>query len=150
MLDFTVEKYEDCISEVSAYYPSHYDELASNKEIPLDPSYDSYDVMAKAGLLHVVVARKDGVLVGYHISIVMRHLHYRKSLTAMTDIYYLRKDCRKGMNGVNLFKFMESSLKAIGVERIYMMTKTDFNKGAILERLGYVEKERIYTKMIGD
>lgn len=148
MIAFAVEQYQDAIDEIKPYYQAHYDELASNKEIPLDPNYEAYDRMAEMGLMHVVTARLDGVLVGYHISIVFPHLHYKQSLTAHTDIYYLRPDCRIGRNGIELFKFMECSLKDKGVQRIYMMTKTDADKGAILERLGYAEKERIYTKMI--
>jgi len=148
MIEFCVEDYADVIAEIKPYYALHYDELASNKEIELDPNYEVYEKLHEAGVLHVVTARDNGILVGYHISFVMPHLHYKQSLTAHTDIYYLRKDCRVGMNGVNLFKFMEQSLRVRGVERIYMMTKTDADKGVILERLGYVEKERIYTKMI--
>lgn len=147
-IEFNVERYQDAINEIKPYYQAHYDELASNKEIPLDPDYETYDKLSEAGFIHLVTARKDGELVGYHISFVMPHMHYKSSLTAHTDIYYLRKDCRIGLNGYNFFKFMEESLNKKGVQRIYMMTKTDADKGIILKRLGYVEKERIYTKML--
>jgi len=149
MIVFGVEKYEDVIDEMKVYYPLHYDELASNHEIELDPDYEAY--LKLKDFLHVVTVRDsdcDNKLVGYHISIVMPHLHYRKSLTAHTDIYYLHKDYRKGLAGINMLKYMEKSVKEIGVERIYMMTKTNLNRGKILDRLGYSEKEHIYTKMI--
>ena len=139
-----------CCIEIQRYWPEHYSELASNKEIELAPDYDWYVRTAMNGCLHVVTVRDGDKLVGYHISIVAPHIHYRNSLTAHTDIYFLDKAYRKGFFGIDLFKFMEESLKARGVERIYMMTKTDSDKGKILDRLGYVEKERIYTKMIGD
>lgn len=148
MIKFAVEQYRDAIEEVKPYYALHYAELASNKEIDLNPNYDAYNGLADAGLIHLVTARDNGLLVGYHISIVSPHMHYQHSLTAFTDIYYLDEKYRIGRNGINMFKFMESSLKKRGVERIYMMTKTDSDKSKILKRLGYAEKERIYTKMI--
>lgn len=148
MITFQVENYADAIDEVKVYYPMHYDELASNHEIQLDPDYDAY--LRINHLIHLVTVRDGSKLVGYHLSFVMPHLHYRKSLTATTDIYFLDPAYRKGRAGLDLLKFMEKSLKDIGVERIYMMTKTNLNRGKILERLGYSEKEHIYTKMIKD
>jgi len=139
-----------CCLELWKYWPEHYEELASNKEIELAPDYDWYVARAMDRSLHVVTVRDGHRLIGYHISIIAPHIHYKHSLTAHTDIYFLDKIYRRGHNGIKLFEFMESSLKERGVNRIYMMTKTDADKGKILDRLGYVEKERIYTKMIGD
>lgn len=147
-IEFAVEDYKMVVSELRGYYQAHYDELASNKEIPLAPDYAAYDELYRLHRLHVVTARRDGVLVGYFISTLGYHLHYRDSLTAWTDIYYLRPDCRHGRNGVNLFKFMEDSLNAMGVERIYTSTKTELNNGPMLEALGYAPKEVVYTKIL--
>lgn len=148
-LTFQVEKYEDVIEEIKPFYPQHYEELASDKEVPLDPDYDAYEVLRKMGTLHVVTARFEKQLVGYHFSILTPHLHYRASLTAFTDIYYLRTDCRQGMNGINFLKAVERSLEALGVQRLYVATKTDADKGSVFRWMGYKEKERVYTKMLG-
>jgi hypothetical protein len=147
-IEFAVERYQDAEGEITKYYPQHYAEHASNPEIPLDPDYEAYNRCAESGELHVVTARRCGELVGYHISMISTCLHYKTSKTAFTDIYYLRKDCRKGLVGVNFFKFVERSLSSLGVERIYTSTKTDSDKSAIFERLGYARKEIIFTKML--
>lgn len=148
-LAFQVEPYLEVIEEIKPFYPLHYDELASDKSIALNPDYAGYAWRAERGLLHTVTARQEGELVGYHISVIAPHLHYKHSLTAHVDIYYLRKDCRLGMNGVKLLQFAEETLAQRGVERIYMSTKTDADKSVILERLGFNEKERVFTKVIG-
>ena len=148
MITYQVERYMDAIPEIVPYYELHYAELASNKEIELEPDYEMYEKMDALGLLHLVTARSDDELIGYYIAFVHGALHYRSSLTAHTDIYYLRKDFRSGFVGINFFKFVEKSLKEKGVQRIYMMTKVDSDKSAIWKRLGYVEKEIVFTKMI--
>lgn len=148
-LTFQVEQYVDVINEIIPYYPMHYEELASDKSIPLDPDFEGYLWRAEKGLLQVVTARKDGELVGYYIAFISPHIHYRHSLTAHVDIYYLRKDCRIGANGLDFLRFAEQSLVDRAVERIYVSTKTDSDKSAIFEWLGYQEKERVFTKLIG-
>ena len=147
---FQVEEYEKVIEEIKPYYNSHYEEVAADKEIELNPSYETYTTLALLGILHVVTVRNnDNNLIGYYIAIVTPHLHYKQSLTAVTDIYYLDPEYRFGRIAIDFFKFIESSLKDRGVQRIYTMTKSFANKGKIFEYLGYTEKERIYTKMIG-
>lgn len=149
MYTYQVEEYQDCITEVSAHYEEHWKELAADPSIPLNPHYEQYDLIAQAGLLHVTTVRYNGKLVGYHFVMLSPHLHYKQSLTAFTDIFYLEPEHRNGWIGVKLFKTMESTLKDRGVQRIYMGTKLKSDIGPILDRLGYNPIERLYTKIIG-
>ena len=128
-------------------YLEHWEEVALNKDaIPLKMDYGRYNKLDDAGALHVVTARNDGELIGYHMSMVWTHMHYADSLTAFTDIFFLRKEYRKGTGaGIKLFKFMINSLRERGVQRIYMGTKLSLDIGPILERLGFKAIERIYT-----
>ena len=149
MYTYQVEEYQDCIKEVSAHYEEHWKELAADPSIPLNPHYEQYNLIALAGLLHVTTVRYNGKLVGYHFAMLSPHLHYKQSLTAFTDIFYLEPEHRNGWIGVKLFKTMESTLKDRGVQRIYMGTKLKSDIGPILDRLGYNPIERLYTKIIG-
>ena len=68
MLTFDVEPYSMVIPEMKAIYPEHWEELAFDKDIiELDPDYEAYNKMDKAGLIHVVTARFNNELVGYFI-----------------------------------------------------------------------------------
>ena len=152
-ITYQVEDYLQCLPELKDCYPEHFEELAADKkDIPLNPDYETYAMMAKAGVLHLVTVRVDGVLVGYHLSMIDPHLHYKQSLTCFTDIFLIRKPYRHLENsliGLKLFKFMEESVKQKGVQRIYMGTKLHMDIDPILNRLGYNPKERLYTKVIG-
>jgi len=127
-------------------YPEHWAEIALDKDaIKLDPDYEKYRAMAEAGILHLVTARCDGRLVGYHLSMIYPHMHYRKSLTCFTDVFYLKPEYRVGMIGYKMLKFFRDSVKARGVQKIYMGTKLSHDIGPLLLRLGFNPIERIYT-----
>jgi L-amino acid N-acyltransferase YncA len=101
------------------------------------------------GRLHLVVARENGKVVGYHLSVVRTHPHYKTSLTAYTDVYFLSKECRKGFAGVRLFREVERTLKARGVEKMFTGTKKSLDMTRVFEYLGWTETERTFTKYIG-
>ena len=145
-LRYQVESYSACLGELKAIYPQHWQEIALNKDqIELDPDYELYAKLDELGAVHLVTARDGRFLVGYHISFIRPHLHYRRSLTAFTDIFYLLPEYRRGLNGYNLLKFFVDSVREIGVERIYMMTKLAIDLTPILDRLGFSEIEHLHT-----
>jgi hypothetical protein len=150
-LTFQVENWHDVKEEMSVLWPIHWEEIANDKErIKLDVWMEAYDLMSKMNQLHIVTVRNEGTIVGYHWSIVRPHLHYKNSLTAYTDIYFLLPAYRKGFTGVKLFKYVEETLKGIGVEKMYTASKTKSDKSSIFERLGWTRSEVVYTKYIGD
>lgn len=150
MVTFAVEEWNDVSPEMAPLWESHWKEVARDHDhIPLDPDLNLYAYLASVGQLHVMVARDKGKVVGYHISIVKPHLHYKSSLHAQTDVYYIDPEHRKGMTGVRLFKEVEKSLAARGVKKMITGTKLSLDMGKIFERLGWHETERTYTKCIG-
>lgn len=104
-ITYQVENYLEALPEIKEHYQAHWEEMAMYKDkIPLDMDYSKYEFLAKQELLHLLTVRADGELIGYHISVVSPHLHYKSTLHAMCDIYRLRPDMRKGMTGVRMFK----------------------------------------------
>lgn len=145
---FQVEDYLDAIDEMRELYPDHWKEIAlDHDKIKLDPDYDRYELLSRAGVLHVVTARSGPKLVGYHMSIVMPHLHYKSSLTAFTDVFYLKPEYRKGMTGYRLLRTFRDSVKARGVQKVYMMTKLGIDLDPVLKRLGFKPIERVYAQV---
>jgi len=150
MITFAVEDWFSVKDEMSHLWPDHWQEVAVNKDaIQLDPDFDTYATFANSGMLHIVVARKEGEIVGYHFSVVRPHLHYRRSLSAFTDIYYLAPKHRTGRTPLRLFQFVEQTLKARGVQKMFTGTKLSLDAGPLFEHMGWTETERLFVKMIG-
>lgn len=150
MITFAVEDWFDVKGQMAHLWPSHWEEVALNRDtIKLDPDFDTYDWMARNGQLHIVVARKEGVVVGYHFTIVKPHLHYKTSLSGLTDIYYIAPQYRSGRTPLRLFEYVEKTLKARGVEKLFTGTKLSLDAGPLFEHMGWTPTERLYTKYIG-
>ena len=151
MVTFAVEDWFDVKAETAHLWPEHWAEVAVNRDqIKLDPDFDTYDHMARGGMLHIVVARSEGKPIGYHYTIVRPHLHYRQSLSGFTDIYWLAPEYRTGRTPLRLFQFVEKTLKARGVQKLFTGTKLSLDAGPLFEFMGWTETERLFIKMIGD
>lgn len=151
MITYAVEPWSTFKAEAAPLWEAHWEEIAINRDkIKLEVDYASYDAYERLGVLHVVVARDAGKIVGYFLAFVRPHLHYASSLSAITDVYFLLRSYRKGRTGIALFQFAEKSLKARGVEKIFLGTKKHLDMTPLLKRLGYVETETLLTKFIGD
>jgi hypothetical protein len=136
------------IEELKGILPEHYDELCVTKDFPLMPDYEAYGRLCVAGMLKCITCRIDGALVGYAIFIVQPHLHYKSCKTAFEDIYFLKKEFRKGRTGIRLFKQAESILKQDGVARIIMHTKIHMDNSRLFEYLGYKLTDKLFTKIL--
>jgi hypothetical protein len=143
---FAVELYREALPEMRTLYDAHWREIALDHEkIKLEPDYEAYDYLAERGALHLVTARMGWELIGYHLSIIRPHLHYKSSLTCFTDVFYLRPEYRTGMTGYKMLKFFRDSVRARGVQKVYMMTKIAHDIDPLMRRLGFKAIERVYS-----
>lgn len=148
MVTFDVEDWFQVKAETAHLWPKHWAEVAVNRDqIKLDPDFDAYDTMARSGMLHIVVARKEGQVIGYHYTIVKPHLHYRQSLSAFTDIFWIEPKHRTGRTPLRLFQFVEKTLKARGVQKAFTGTKLSLDAGPLFKYMGWTETERLFIKM---
>lgn len=150
MITFQVEDYAAVIEEIKPYLQQHSDELGAHNGAAIDPDFEEYARLAADDMLHIVTARREGELIGYHVSFVTMHYHHKNSITAYSDLYYLRKDCRRGWLGIRLLKFVDKTLAARGVTRVFTSTSTAEDNSTILRRLGYTETQRTFMKVIGE
>ena len=137
------------LPELKEILPLHYEELSVTKEYDLEPDYEGYENMAKAGLLRTITVRADKELIGYIIFCVHGHLHYRSCMTAFEDIYFVKKEYRKGRVGIRLFQYAEQVLKERGVNRIIVSTKVHLDNSRLFEYLGYKWTDKTFSKMLG-
>jgi hypothetical protein len=148
---FQVEKWRDARAEMEPILVKHWHEIAlGHDKVPLDVAHERYNAMCDSGALHIVTARDNGVMVGYHAAIVGGHLHYESTLHGITDVYFILPEYRKGFTGILLFRFVEAELGKLGVKKIITGTKLHLDMGPVLRRLGYGATETVYTKYIGD
>lgn len=137
------------LPELKQLLPLHYEELSITKEYELEPDYEAYEKMAQAGILRTITCRADGELIGYIIFAVHGHLHYKSCLTAIEDIYFIKKEYRKGRVGIRLFQYAEQVLKERGVNRIIVSTKVHLDNSRLFEYLGYKHMDKTFSKMLG-
>lgn len=149
MITYKQELLSDMLEELKPILPIHYKELALDQdEIPLDPNYDLYLHMEQMGILHICTARKDGELLGYFITNVMPHPHYKSTIFAKVDIYYIHPDHRGNGVGSKLFAFHEQEMKRLGVQKIVNSCKLHQDHLPLFTALGYKQIERTFSKLI--
>lgn len=151
MITAHIESFEERLPELQALLPLHYEELALNQDkVPLAPQYGIYIARERAGELLFVTLRDAGELVGYFIGFIAPGLHYGTCLTCTMDIFYVRKDKRKGSAGVRLFRFVEAELRRRRVQRWFMGSKIHADASALFQRIGAAPVETYYSKWLGE
>jgi GNAT superfamily N-acetyltransferase len=149
IVTYAVERLADMHGEMELLLPLHWQEIARDRErIKLAPDWAAYFALENAGGLHVMVARAAGRMIGYHISFIRPHLHYRYSLSAITDIYFVLPEYRQGRVGIELFKQVEKSWKARGVEKAFTGCKVAKDMQPLFERLGWTWIEKTFAKVL--
>lgn len=149
-IQFQIEKWRDALPEMEPILVQHWQEIAlGHDKVPLDIARDRYQALCDSGALHIVTARDQGVMVGYHVAIISGHLHYMSTMHAITDVYFVLPAYRKGFTGIRLFKYVEAAMRNLGVKKLITGTKLHLDMGKILRRLQYQPTETVYTKYIG-
>lgn len=157
VVSFHVEPWSACVEEMRGLWLEHWREVALDQDIvPLDMDVRRYVEAEAAGRLHLVTARRDGVLIGYFVAFVQTHLHYASTIFATCDLFYLRPEFRSGWRGVTLFRVAERTLRERGAVILQAATKVHVSPvtgrtldiGPILERLGWTQSERTFRKRL--
>lgn len=149
MITFRRESLAQVKADIMGLLNAHWEEIARDKAvIKLDPHWEYYEIAEAAGRLHILTGREKGELVAYYVNLIIPHPHYQNSLTAYSDIFFLRSDLRKGLTGYRMLKEQERAMKKLGVQKIYTMEKVDHSIKGLWERAGYTHVENIYAKVI--
>lgn len=148
---YKTEVLDECLEEMKPLLEKHWEEIALHKDkIELNPDYESYYDIEETGSLHIVTARKLGKLIGYFISFINPHLHYKDHYFAINDILFVSPAYRNSSVGKEMFKFAEEELAKEGVSVLMMSMKTHAPFDHLCESLGYSNVERTYSKYIGE
>lgn len=151
MITYQEESFKDCFDDMLPLLVEHWEEVAIYKDkVRLEIDQERYQMMDDLGLLHIVTARDDGVLIGYYVSFLNRHLHYSKTLYALNDVLFLDIPYRKQGVAKEMFKYAEDRLKERGVDVIVIHMKTDHPFKSLCTGLGFDKVEYNYSKYIGE
>lgn len=147
MITFLAEGWDSYAADPALrdLWTEHYNEFSPVHlgKLPMGPDEQSYKAMSDAGMLEVVVARKEGKMIGYCLILIKRHLHY-DALTAFEDSYFITKSERRGGTGTALIQKAREVARARGCRLGYWMTK-EFNSVALLfERLGMERVDSVF------
>lgn len=149
MITYQQESLATCKEDAAPLLEKHWEEIALNKDtIKLNPDWDAYADLEDVDILRVFTARDGDKLVGYFVTFVKAHLHYKDHLFAYNDILFLSKDYRKGYTGAKLMKFAEKCLKQDGVSVLVVNTKRHRPFDVLLKWLGYTHIENLYSKVL--
>jgi len=77
--------------------------------------------------------------------VVVNHLHYKKSITASSDVLYISPEYRQGMLGYKFIKWTTEEIKKRNPQRILFHMKPFLDYGKIVERLGGHYFEKTYS-----
>jgi len=148
MIEYKNDSYVDCLDQWKMIIKDHYDELSVTKEYELEPDYEAYQKLWDSNGMRFISCKNDDKLIGYIIFFLAPHLHYKSCFTAFEDIYFLKKEYRKGRVGLKMFQFAEKILKEQGINRVIYNTKVHSDNSRLFEYLGYKFVDKVFTKLL--
>lgn len=139
----------DFFEEIAPLMKRHYLEVAHYQDIPLQPNFDRYIEIEKAGNLRTFTARDEyHRLLGYAIFFVNFNMHYSDSLQAVQDVIYLEKSQRGHGIGKDFILWCDQKLSKEGCQVVYHHVKDKHNFGPLLEGIGYRKVDLIFAKRL--
>lgn len=145
MITIQREHFTDIWREGLPLMAAHHEESG---ELPgaLDLNLPVFLSADQQGILILVTARDDGVLVGYSTCWHGKHPHVKSARTAQGNTIYVHPDYRgqRGL-GYKILKHMITELKASAPMIVKYGSKVKRDIGPILKRLGFQADEVSYT-----
>lgn len=128
----------------------HGEEMRHDPRMLRKEDEDTYMLAWLSGLLQIVTARADGKIVGYFVTALRFHPHYKDTLAAYEDAYYLMKAYRKGLAGVRLIREAEAFAHDSGAQIFYISLPHENERQAtLMTRLGFAPDYVTHSKWIG-
>ena len=150
MIEYREDKFKNILMDFMHLLPEHMAEMNyfHKQGCKFDPDYSAYIRGQDAGHYVLVTAKDSGILVGYIVFSVQRHIRYRDTVYAQEDLYYVVPEYRRQGIAKRLFAEAEQVLKQRGVDYIFATTKTYLDRSGLLEQSGYECFERKFAKKL--
>jgi hypothetical protein len=146
MIKYQQESFDTVIDDIQGLLELHKNELCMfGEDIELNPNWSKYKELDKIGILNIITMRKNGILIGYYISIIFRHLHYNFTISC-NDILYIVKKYRG--HAMTFFRFIQKHLEDRGVKVMSFNIKPILDFRNVAEYLGFELLEYTYFKRL--
>lgn len=147
---FQTEKWADALPELRYLFDQLWAEVAVDKsKMKAKCDEKMYANLDHLGILHLVTARKDSILIGFFLAFITTNGHYEDAgLFAFTDMYFTLPEHRKGGLGARLFLFMETTLRAKKVVKFVTSHKVLNDNSGMLKALGFKHTDQIFSKLL--
>lgn len=119
-----------------------------NEAYPFNPDWDLYEALEDRGALMIFTARDNDKLVGYFTVVKSPNPHSKGRFVVCNDVIYLHKDYRKGLVGLNLFRFVEKCLKEDGHTNLQVVFTKRYDISPLLTRMDYKMIETKFEKRL--
>lgn len=134
-------------AEIMPLLLAHYAEIGQ-RDMRVEPDWDAYVRFEAEGRLFILTARRDELLIGYNVMMLVAHPHYAGNRVAQNDVIYVVPSLRRGKIGLGLIKYFETAMRACGYDKIYYHAKPANAFGRLLEHLGYPPVETVHAKSL--
>lgn len=157
------ETFSESFYAAQALLESHYREISTYQDIPLDFDVSAYQAAEAADRLRIYTARYAGAMhfgdgmthvenrmIGYAAFIVAPNAKSKGSLQADCEAAYVEPSFRRGRIGLRLLSFADDQLRADGVQVVRHHVKLKHPAlGRLLQSgLGYTPDETIFTRRL--
>jgi hypothetical protein len=125
----------------------HYEELAKNKGLMvLAPDWERFNAIEDAGKLLTLYATEQGKVVGYSVSVIDTHIHYKHLTLCANDLLYVAPG-QRGTVGLKLMSETERIAKELGAQIMLWHAKTDspLNRIFLAKHKRYAVQDIIYS-----
>lgn len=134
---FQAERLRDILEEIKPLHEEHWLETEKHRHgLPLKPDYEEMLRRELAGELFQFTVRKGGKLVG-NLRVYVRASMHTGTTFAEEDTLYLSPEVRGGLAALTLIRFMEDSLRSIGVREFRANSKLINKADVLMRRMKY-------------
>jgi GNAT superfamily N-acetyltransferase len=137
--------------EADPNFPNLLDGYAAESAIaglpPPKCKSEAYHRLEDLGLLHVLAARRDGLLIGF-IFVVAAVLPHYSTLIAVSESFFVDKDHRKTGAGLRLLRQAEAKAREVGSPVLLVSAPFEGDLFRVLPHVGYTEANRVFVKRV--
>ncbi len=145
---FAVERIENIVEEIKPLHRAHWDETEEHRHgLPFNPDYATFIRYEQAGRYILFTLRSHGRLLG-NCAMYLDMSAHTQTLIATEDTLYLLPEARKGRRAVWFVKYIEDSLRDLGIKEICITVKTVNKAGRFFLMNGYRHVENGLTKIL--
>ncbi len=115
---------EDFFKEEKGLLEQHWEQVAGNKSvIKLAPDKDKYKALQAAGILKLIAAYEEDLMVGYIALLISPNLHYMNDVFAYVDVIFVKESHRNSRVGLRLIDTAERYCRDTNVSLLSYHTK---------------------------